>query len=66
MFDTQDIREAACMPAYNALVVFVIIYTFSWLIIWPTKARWLPYDVRTLDHLGRYVRHGGTNQRRGH
>ena len=48
---TQDVRIAASMPGYEALVVFVIIYTLSLFIIWPTRKRYLPHDIRTLGQL---------------
>ena len=46
--DKQQVREAAYMPAYYALVVFVVIYCLSFLIIWPTRKRHLPHDISTL------------------
>lgn len=49
--DTQDVRIAACMPAYIALVVFVTIYALSFLVIWPGRKRHLPHDIRTLGQL---------------
>ncbi len=48
---SQDVRIAACLPAYEALVVFVIIYAFSFLVIWPTRKRHLPHDILTLADL---------------
>ena len=48
---TQDVRIAASMPGFEALVVFVIIYAFSFLVIWPTRKRYLPHDIRTLGQL---------------
>ena len=52
---SQDIREAACMPAYYALVVFVIVYALSFLVAWPTRKRHLPHDIRTLADLISFV-----------
>ncbi|MCJ1480431.1 hypothetical protein MMC06_000586 [Schaereria dolodes] len=52
---SQDVREAACMSAYDALIIFVIIYTLSFLVIWPTRKRYLPHDVKTLGDLIDYV-----------
>jgi len=49
--DTQDIRMVASMPGYEALIVFVIVYAFSLLIIWPTTKRYLPHDINTLGQL---------------
>ena len=51
----QDVRMAAYMPAYYALVVFTIIYTLSFLVIWPTRSRYLPHDIRTLADLLSFV-----------
>lgn len=48
---TQDVRIAACLPAYNALVVFIIIYALSFLIVWPTHKRRLPHNILTLGDL---------------
>lgn len=48
---TQDVRIAACLPAYEALVVFIIIYALSFLIVWPTHKRHLPHNILTLADL---------------
>lgn len=48
---TQDVRMAACLPAYEALVVFIIIYALSFLIVWPTHKRHLPHNILTLADL---------------
>lgn len=53
---SQDIREVATMPAYYALVAFLVLYAFSCLLIWPTRQRYLPHDVRTLGDVIGYVR----------
>ena len=47
----QEVRIAACMPAYYALTVFLIIYALSFFIIWPLRKRRLPHDIRTLADL---------------
>ena len=52
---SQEVRMAASMPGYYALVVFVIIYNLSFLVIWPTKKRRLPHDIRTLGQLLSFV-----------
>ena len=52
---TQDVRIAACMPAYEALVAFLVVYCLSFLVIWPTRKRYLPHDIRTLGHLISFV-----------
>lgn len=51
---TQSIRMVASMPGYEALCVFLIIYTFSILLIWPTKKRHLPHDISTVGQLVSY------------
>jgi len=48
---TQDVRIAASMPGYEALVGFVLVYALSFLIIWPTKKRYLPHGISTLGQL---------------
>ncbi|MCJ1470265.1 hypothetical protein MMC07_008910 [Pseudocyphellaria aurata] len=48
---SQDVRMAASMPAYEALVVFTVIYALSFLVIWPGRKRHLPHDIRTLGQL---------------
>lgn len=52
---TQDVRMAASMPAYEALVVFIVIYALSFLIIWPTRKRRLPHDISTVRQLVSFV-----------
>lgn len=52
---TQDVRMAASMPGYEALVGFVIVYALSFLIIWPTRKRYLPHDISTLGQLVDFV-----------
>ena len=51
---TQSVRMEASMPGYEALCVFLIIHTFSFLVIWPTKKRHLPHDISTLGQLVSY------------
>ncbi|KAL9600539.1 MAG: hypothetical protein Q9219_003085, partial [cf. Caloplaca sp. 3 TL-2023] len=51
----QEVRMVASMPGYYALVVFVVIYSLSYLIIWPTKKRRLPHDIRTLGQILSFV-----------
>ena len=50
-----EVRAAASMPAYNALVFFVIVYALSFLAIWPGRKRHLPHDIRTLGQLISFV-----------
>ncbi|KAF9892793.1 hypothetical protein FE257_000382 [Aspergillus nanangensis] len=48
----DQIRIAAFMPAFYALVVFCALYTVSFVCIWPGRNRYLPHDVLTLaDHI---------------
>jgi hypothetical protein len=51
-FKKEDqIRVAATMPAYYALVVFVAVYAASFLLVWPTRKRYLPHKIHTLADL---------------
>jgi hypothetical protein len=47
----NNIRVAATMPAYYALVVFVAVYAASFLLVWPTRKRYLPHKIHTLADL---------------
>ena len=49
--ELQSVRMAADMPAYYALVVFLVIYALSFLVIWPGRQRTLPHDISTLGQL---------------
>lgn len=51
----QEVRVAACMPAFYALLGFVILYATSFLFIWPTQRRHLPHDIKTLADLISFV-----------
>ena len=51
----QEVREVATMPAYYALTVFVVIYAFSFLALWPAAKRRLPHDIRTVGDLVSFV-----------
>lgn len=51
----QEVREVATMPAYYALVVFVVIYAFSFLALWPEPKRHLPHDIRTVGDLVSFI-----------
>lgn len=52
---TQDIRMAASLKGYIALVFFVVVYALSFLAIWPTQKRRLPHDISTLGQLVSFV-----------
>lgn len=49
--EDQQIRVIGSMPAYYALVVFVTIYAASFLVVWPTRKRYLPHKIHTLADL---------------
>ena len=51
----QQVRLAASMPAYYALIVFLIIYALSFLVIRPGRKRHLPHDIRTLAEIISFV-----------
>ena len=53
--ELQSVRMAADMPAYYALVVFLVIYGLSFLVIWPGRQRALPHDISTLGQLLSFV-----------
>ncbi|KAI9784496.1 MAG: hypothetical protein M1816_000816 [Peltula sp. TS41687] len=44
----REVRMVAQMPAFGALVAFLVIYALSFLFIWPRRMRYLPHDTRTL------------------
>ncbi|KAK1138476.1 hypothetical protein N8T08_002491 [Aspergillus melleus] len=44
----DEIRIAALMPAFYALIVFCGLYTISFFAIWPRRCRHLPHDISTL------------------
>lgn len=46
-----EVRTAASMPGYIALAVFLIVYVLSFLILFPTRKRYLPHDISTLGEL---------------
>lgn len=51
-FDQTEVRIAATMPAYYALCLFLGLYAFSFLFVWPKRKRYLPHSVHTLaDYL---------------
>lgn len=52
---SQDVRIAASMPAYDALVFFVVLYALSFLLVWPGHKRHLPHDFRTLGQMISFV-----------
>lgn len=51
-FEGSEVRIAASMPAYYALCVFLGLYAFSFLLVWPKRKRYLPHRIETLaDYL---------------
>ena len=46
-----EVRMAASMPGFEALVVFLVIYAFSFTFLFPTGKRHLPHDISTLGDL---------------
>ena len=50
-----QIRIVASMPGYYALVVFVAIYAASFLVVWPTRKRYLPHKIHTLADLLSFI-----------
>ncbi|KAL8692806.1 MAG: hypothetical protein Q9224_003885 [Gallowayella concinna] len=51
----QEVRVAADMSGFYALVVFVVICSLSFLMIWPRQKRRLPHDIRTLGQILSFV-----------
>ncbi|MCJ1381977.1 hypothetical protein MMC17_005089 [Xylographa soralifera] len=51
----QGVREVASMPAYYALVVFVLVYALSFLALWPEPTRYLPHDIRSVGDIISFV-----------
>ncbi|KAL8729738.1 MAG: hypothetical protein Q9166_004567 [cf. Caloplaca sp. 2 TL-2023] len=52
---SQEVRVAANMSGYYALVVFVVICSLSFLIIWPEQKRRLPHDIQKLGQILSFV-----------
>ncbi|KAK5241795.1 hypothetical protein LTS06_011914, partial [Exophiala xenobiotica] len=51
-FSTEDrVGMVASLPGYIALCVLVTIYALSYLIIWPTRKRYLPHNINTIAAL---------------
>jgi Protein of unknown function (DUF3433) len=46
-----QVRMAASMPGYIALSVLTTIYALSYLVIWPTRKRYLPHSANTIADL---------------
>ena len=52
---TQDVRMAASLSSYITLVLFIVVYSLSFLVIWPKYKRRLPHDISTLGQLISFV-----------
>ncbi|KAK5071297.1 hypothetical protein LTR64_007800 [Lithohypha guttulata] len=48
LFDNGDVRMVASMPGYIGLCILLGIYALSYLVIWPTRHRYLPHSVNTV------------------
>ncbi|KIW16252.1 hypothetical protein PV08_06303 [Exophiala spinifera] len=42
------VRMVASMPGYIALSVLVTVYALSYLVVWPTRKRYLPHNITTI------------------
>ncbi|KAL8817552.1 MAG: hypothetical protein Q9223_003636 [Gallowayella weberi] len=51
----HEVRVAANMSGFYALVVLVAICSLSFMIIWPRQKRRLPHDIRTLGQILSFV-----------
>ncbi|KAK4947021.1 hypothetical protein LTR10_014163 [Elasticomyces elasticus] len=51
-FTAQNkVKMVASMPGYIALCVIVTSYALSYLVIWPTRKRYLPHNINTIAAL---------------
>lgn len=48
LFSNGEVRMTASMPGYIALCVFTSIYALSYLVVWPTRYRYLPHSIDTV------------------
>ncbi|KAK5951828.1 hypothetical protein OHC33_007120 [Knufia fluminis] len=48
LFANGEVWMTASFPGYIALCVFLAIYALSYLIIWPTRFRYLPHSINTV------------------
>ncbi|KAL2431536.1 hypothetical protein ABEF95_011019 [Exophiala dermatitidis] len=47
----NKVRMVASMPGYIALCVLLAIYALSYLVVWPTRKRYLPHNINTIAGL---------------
>ncbi len=52
---TQQVLIVAHLPAFYTLIVFLIIYAFSFLLIFPGRKRYLPHGITTLAEVISFV-----------
>jgi hypothetical protein len=51
-FQARDqVEMLASMPGYIGLSVLVSIYALSYLVVWPTRKRYLPHNINTIGGL---------------
>lgn len=48
LYPNGEVRITASMPGYIGLCVLLSIYALSYLIIWPTRFRYLPHTIYTI------------------
>lgn len=48
LYSTGDVRMVASMPGYVTMCIFITIYALSFLVIWPTRKRYMPHPVDSI------------------
>lgn len=48
LFTSGEVRMVASMPGYIGLCILLSIYALSYLVIWPTRYRYLPHTINTI------------------
>lgn len=48
LYPNREVRITASMPGYIGLSILLSIYALSYLIIWPTRYRYLPHSINTV------------------
>ena len=48
LFANGEVRMVASMPGYIGLCILLGIYALSYLVIWPTRFRYLPHSINTI------------------
>ena len=49
LFASGEVRMTASMPGYYTLCVILALYALSYLVIWPTRFRYLPHTINTVS-----------------